>query len=57
MERVRVESTYRLADTCVARLIDATYEHSTCEGDVEAEVDQHVPALTADADGPEVRDT
>lgn len=49
--------THCLADTCIARLIDATYEDPTGEGDVEAEVDQHVPTLTADTDRPEVMDT
>lgn len=44
------ERTHRLADAGVARLIDAANKDSAGEGDVEAEVDQHVPKLAAHAD-------
>lgn len=47
-----LKCTHCLADTCVACLIDATYKDPTGEGDVEAEVDQHVPELGAHTDRP-----
>lgn len=49
---VLVVYTHCLADTCVACLIDPTYEDPASEGDVEAEVDQHVPKLAAHTDRP-----
>lgn len=48
--------TYCLADARVTRLIDAAYENPTCEGDVEAEIDQHVPKLAAHTNRPAVRE-
>lgn len=46
--------THRLAGACVSRLIYAAYEDPAGEGDVEAEVDQHVPKLAAHTDRPGV---
>lgn len=50
---VQVVCTHCLADACVAYLIDAPNKDPTGEGDVEAEVDQHVPKLAAHTDRPE----
>lgn len=44
--------THCLADACVACLIDATYKDPAGEGDVETEVDQHVPKFAAHTDRP-----
>lgn len=49
--------THCLADACVSRLIYAAYEDPAREGDVEAEVDQHVPKLAAHTDRPGVTET
>lgn len=49
--------THRLAHACISRLIYAADKHPAGEGDVEAEVDQHVPKLAAHADRPEVTET
>lgn len=54
---VRVVCTHCLADACISRLIYATYKDPACEGDVEAEVDQHVPKLAAHTDRPGVTET
>lgn len=43
---------YRLADAGVARLIYAAYKDPAGEGDVEAEVDQHVPGFATHTDRP-----
>lgn len=48
--------THCLADAGVSRLIYAAYEDSAGEGDVEAEVDQHVPKLAAHADRPGIEE-
>lgn len=45
-------NTHSLAHAGVTRLVDATHEDAAGEEDVEAEVDQHVPELTADPDRP-----
>lgn len=50
---MRVVHTHCLADARIAYLIDATNKDPTGEGDVEAEVDQHVPELAAHTDRPE----
>lgn len=49
--------THRLADACVPRLIYAAYKDAAGEGDVEAEVDQHVPKLATHADRPGVTES
>lgn len=54
---VLVVYTHRLAHARVSSLIYATDKDPAGEGDVEAEVDQHVPKLAAHADGPEVTET
>lgn len=51
---VRVVYTHCLADTCMSRLIYSAYKDRAGEGDVEAEVDQHVPKLAAHAHRPGV---
>lgn len=48
--------THRLADAGVARLIYAANKDSAGEGDVEAEVDQHVPKLAAHVDRPGIQE-
>lgn len=50
---VQLICTHRLADTRVASLVDAAHKDPTGESHVEAEVDQHVPKLTAHTDRPE----
>lgn len=54
---VRALYTHCLTDARESRLIDATYKNPTGEGDVEAEVDQHVPKLPAHSDRPAVAET
>lgn len=49
--------THCLADARVPRLIYATHKDATGEGDVEAEIDQHVPKFSAHTDGPAVTET
>lgn len=49
--------THCLADAGVSRLIYAAYKDPAGEGDVEAEVDQHVPKLAAHADRPGIKET
>lgn len=48
--------THCLADACVAYLIDAACENPAREGDVEAEVYEHVPKLATHTNRPAVRD-
>lgn len=43
---------YRLANAGIARLIYAAYKDPAGEGDVEAEVDQHVPGFATHTDRP-----
>lgn len=49
--------THCLADTCVLRLIYAAHKDAAGEGDVEAEIDQHVPKFSAHTDRPVVTET
>lgn len=44
--------THGLADTGVACLVDAANEDGAGQQDVQAQVQQHVPGLAADPDGP-----
>lgn len=49
--------THCLAHACISRLIDAANKDPAGEGDVEAEVDQHVPKLAAHTHRPKVTET